>query len=585
MSRFAVVAAALGAMLMVSGCGEEPEPAEPEFPNPLLSRVPADTPYVMATGEPVSESVTEAWNENFRPAIDIARVQFEEAREEIASDKPELAARLSAIMDEILALAEKEEREKIGLTREDRLVVYGHGLMPVLRMTVSDPEAFRAFLTRVGNKSGVGFGSTTHEDREVARLAVDPVVVLGSLHDGVLSVGVAMLDGEETMLEHLASHRPDGESLADSGAAASLVGDYGFQSLGVGYLDIPRMLGLVVGDGNAPGLLDRFGAEAEALTPACGGELVSLAGKVPRLVFGYDDMSESALAMRSILELEAGVAEALAGWTAPVPGLGAPTDARLAFGTSLDATRMAPDIKNWMNAAAEREFECAFLADIPWQESATQINVAPLHMAGNPKGFMVRLDDFEIHDIEARDFTASASFVGVFDNAQALAGMVRMMSPELQSLELPTDGTPVQVPAEAMQGLDQPVWAASTSTQLAGALGEGAEQRVTEVMNADAPAPAPFLHFDFDAAWFYNTLADWMPRIAEQAENAAEDGENGENGEDESGGGAPSEEELADIEQGVEMMRLYGDILGRMSYQIRFTDRGVEMATRTTLKD
>jgi hypothetical protein len=585
MSRFAVVAAALGAMLVLSGCGEEPEPAEPEFPNPLLTRVPADTPYVMATGEPVSESVTEAWNENFRPAIDIMRAQFEQASKELEAEKPALAAQLSAVMDEVLALADKEKREQIGLSREDRLVVYGHGLMPVLRMTVSDPEAFRAFLTRVGNKSGVGFGSTTHEEMEVARLAVDPVVVLGNLHDGVLSVGVATLEGEEAMLEHLASDRPDGESLADSGAASSLVSDYGFQSMGVGYLDIPRMLGLVVGDGIAPGMLDRFGAEMKALTPACRGELVSLAGKVPRLVFGYDEMSESSLAMRSVLELEAGVAGVMADWTVPVPGLGAPTEARYAFGMSLDGTKAAPDIKNWMNAAAKREFACAFLADVPWKESATQINVAPLHMAGNPKGFMIRLDELEIHDIEARDFTASASFVGVFDNAQTLAGMARMMSPELQSLELPTDGTPVQVPAEAMQGFDQPVWLAATNTNLAGALGEGAKQRVTQVMGADAPANPPSLHFDFDAAWFYNTLADWMPRFAEQADDADEGGENGENGEDGSGDSAPSEEELAEIERGAEMMRVYGDILGRMSYQIRFTDRGVEMATRTTLKD
>ncbi len=588
MSRHAIVAAVLGAALFLSGCGKDPEPAQPDFPNPLLSRVPADTPYVLATGDPVSESVTEAWSENFRPAIDIARVQFEQAREEMASENPELAARLSAVMNEVMALAEKEEREKIGLTRDDRLVVYGHGLMPVLRMTVTDPEAFRDFLTRIGNKSGVGMGSTTIDGREVARLAMDPVVLLGGLEDGVLAVGLSTLDGEQSMLEHLFKPAAAGESLADSGAASALVDEYGFLSAGVGYVDIPGLLRRVIGDGDAPGVLDQFDAAPETLTPACRGELVALAGKMPRLVFGYDELSESAMAMRSVLELEPGVAGAMSGWTVPVPGLGAPTDARYAFGMSLDGTRAASDIKGWMNAAAERKFECAFLADVAWKERAGQINVAPLYMVGNPKGFLFQLEELEIRDIETKDFTASASFMAVFDNAQTLAGMARTISPELQSLDLPTDGTPVQVPTETLQGFDQPVWMASTNTSLAGALGEDAEQRVTRAINAEAPAPAPFLHFDFDAAWFYNMLADWMPRLASEAEDMAGDEDagtdNGEGDQAASGDDELTAEDLADIQQTADMMRAYGDILGRISYHVRFTEQGVETATRTTLK-
>lgn len=587
MSRFAVVAAALGVSLLLTGCGKDP--AEPEFPNPLLTRVPADTPYVLVTGEPVSEEVTEAWSENFRPAFDIARVQFEQLEQEIAVENPALAAQVSAVMEEILALADKEEREQIGVTRDDGLVIYGYGLMPVLRMTVSDPEAFRAFLTRIGNKAGVGMGSTTHDGREVSRLAFDPVVVLGDLRDGVVSVGVTGLDGEQAMLEHLFSEAPTGETLAESGAASALVSEYGFLSAGVGYLDIPRMLALITGDGETPGVLDRFGAVPEDLTPACRGELVSLAGKMPRLVFGYDNLSESAMTMRSILEMEAGVAEALAGWTVPVPGLGAPTDARYAFGMSLDGTKAAQDIKGWMNAAAEREFECEFLAEVTWKESAAKINVAPLYMVGNPKGFMFQLNELEIRDIEAKDFTASASFMAVFDNAQTLAGMARMISPELQSMELPTDGTPVQVPAEAMQGFDQPLWLAATNTNLAGAVGDGAAERISQVMNADAPTPAPFLHFDFDAAWFYNMLADWMPKLARHAESVAADGEEGDAGEGGEAGDAEepglTNEDLEEIQRTADMMRAYGDILGRISYQIRFTDQGIEGATRTTLKD
>lgn len=586
MSRFATVAAALVAVLFLAGCGQEPEPARPDFPNPLLSRVPADTPYIMATGEPVSESVTEAWSENFRPAIDLARLQFEQLEEEISADKPELAARMSAVFEEIMALAEQDERDRIGLTRDDSLVLYGNGLMPVLRMTVSDPEAFGDFLTRIGNKTGVGAGSTTFEGREVSRLAFDPVVVLGGLHDGLFSVGVSSLDGEQAMLEHLFSAEQGGETLADTGAAPALVDEYGFLSTAVGYMDIPRLLALVIGDGSAPGVLDGFGIAPEALTPACRGELVSLAGTMPRLVFGYDELSASALDMRSVLELDAEVAGTMAGWAVPVPGLGAATEARYAFGMSLDGAKAAQDIKAWMRAAGEREFECAFLADVSWKAKASQVNVAPLYMVGNPKGFMFQLEELEIRDLESRDFTASASFVAVFDNAQTLAGMMRMISPELQALELPTDGTPVQVPAEALQGFDQPLWLAATSTNLGGALGEGAEQRVTRVMNADAPTPAPILYFDFDAAWFYNMLADWMPRIASRVEraDAGEATGDADEGEGEADGGLTAGD-IEDIEQTAAMMRLYGDILERVSYQIRFTEQGVDVASRTTLKD
>lgn len=600
MSRITSILAALALSLLIAGCGEEPK--EPEFPNPLLNRVPADTPYVLASGEPVSEAVSEAWAERFRPAIDIARQQFNQTIKEIEAENPALASQLSAIVDELLTLAEKDEREKIGVTREDRVVIYGNGLMPVVRMTVSDPEAFRAFLTRIGNKSGIGMGSTTYEGQQVSRLAMDPAVVLGALQDGVLSVGVSTLDGEQAMKDHLFGAQISGETLADSGAMTALIEQYDFMSAGAGYLDVPGLLRRIIGDGDVPGLLDQFDVVPQELTPACRTELVSLAGKAPRLVFGYKEMTESVMDMRTVLELEPAIAEDMTGWTVPVPGLGAPSDARYAFGMSLDGTKAAQTVKGWLATAGERDFQCGFLAETPWKESATKINVAPLYMVGNPKGFLFQLNELEIRDIEARDFTASASAVAVFDNAQTLAGMVRMMAPQLQTMEIPTDGTPVQMPAEATGDLDQPIWFASTETTLAMALGDGAEGRVGEAMNAEAPSPAPFIHFDFDAGWLYNMLADWMPRIAREAKAAkqaaeqAQDVEPGTENEgtapegeeaapDESEDGQLSAEEIAELEQAAEMMRVYGRILGRMSYQVRFTQQGVEVVTHTTLKE
>lgn len=595
MGRFATVLAALAAVLLLAACAEEPK--EPEFPNPLLSRVPADTPYVLATGEPIDESVSETWAKQFKPAIDIARQQIEQTTDELSEERPQLAAQMSAIMEELLALAEKEEREQIGLTRDDRLVIYGNGVMPVLRMTVSDPGAFRGFLTRLGNKSGVGMGSTTHGDREVSRLAVDPVVVLGALHDGVLSVGVTTLDREKAMLDHLFSGQVQGETLADARAFPALIDRYGFMSAGAGYMDVPGLLRAVIGDGEVPGLLDRFPAAPQELNAACRSELVTLAGKVPRLVFGYDEMTESSMTMRSVLEVEPAAAEAMAGWTVPVPGLGRETDARYAFGMSLDGTKAAQTVKGWLKSAGERQYECGFLAETPWKESASQINVAPLYMVGNPKGFMFRLDELEIRDIEARDFTASASAAGVFDNAQTLAGMVKMMAPALQTMDLPSDGTPVQVPPEAVGPLGQPVWLASTDKTLAMALGEDAERRVGQALDAEAPEPAPFLHFDFDAGWFYNKLAEWMPRIARTAkmtEEAGAEQQQGDGGDENAGADEDqstdendglSAKELAEIEQAAEMMRVYGDILDRIGYQIRFTGNGVEVVTTTTLKE
>lgn len=601
MSRFATALAALAAFLLLAACGEEPK--EPEFPNDLLTRVPADTPYVIASGEPVSEEVMQAWQEQVRPAMDLARLQIDEAIGQLEAEQPALAAQLMAVMDEILTLAEQEERAKIGIEREDRIVIYGNGLMPVVRLTVSDPEAFRSFLGRLGAKSGVGMGSTTYQGKQISRLAMDPVVILGALDDGELAVGVSSLDGEQAMLEHLFGESASGETLADSGAMSALVEDYGFMSVGAGYMDLPRLVSLIIGNGEVPGLLDHFDAAPEELSPECRGELVALTGKMPRMVFGYDEMTESSMAMRWVLELESDIAEAMSGWTVPVPGLGAETDAKYVFGMSLDGTKAAQTVKDWLKAAGERQYQCSFLAETPWKESATQINVAPLYMVGNPKGFMFQLNELEIRDLETQDFTASASAVAVFDNAQTLAGMVRMMAPSLQGMEIPTDGSPIQVPAEAVPDLKQPIWLASTQTTLSMALGEGSDTRVTEALNAESVTPPPFVHFDFDAGWFYTMLADWMPKIAREAAaadaeipdagaEAVPEGDQGAEDESQAGAGesAPAdggldEKELAEIEKAAEMMRLYGEILGRVDYSIRFTGKGVEVSSSATFKN
>ena len=103
------------------------------------------------------------------------------------------------------------------------------------------------------------------------------------------------------------------------------------------------------------------------------------------------------------------------------------------------------------------------------------------------------------------------------------------------------------------------VFAAMDEDGIAISMGDDAEDRVTDVLNADVIEPTPVFSMAMDAGRYYEMIADSM--MVDPNDDLPEE----------------TREALRDT------LLVVGDIYDRMSLDMRFTENGVEFSTVVTI--
>ena len=144
-----------------TGCGKSREQQEIDSPltdgSGLLRYVPADTPYVFGTLAPPPDDFVD----KIEPTLDRVLAAYSTMLEVAVSDglaesevDSEEAATIKAVVEELRSLLSIDGLRAAGLTRESTFVLYGNGLLPVARVTLSDGSLFDDAITRIEAKAG-----------------------------------------------------------------------------------------------------------------------------------------------------------------------------------------------------------------------------------------------------------------------------------------------------------------------------------------------------------------------------------------------------------------------------------------------
>jgi hypothetical protein len=160
----------------------------------LLQYIPADSPYVVAAAEPLPADVRDALVEKTRPVMEayanLLRVVItERAAEENADESGQRASR--ELIAEFTRLMTPEGLESAGIGRLSTAAVYGHGLWPVLRISLSDDALMEETLSRLEDRLGHKMPTATVDGRSyrVAEGEDDGAIIIAVL-DGYLVVSV-----------------------------------------------------------------------------------------------------------------------------------------------------------------------------------------------------------------------------------------------------------------------------------------------------------------------------------------------------------------------------------------------------------
>lgn len=517
----------LALTLALAACGKKTAVEDDASP---LAYVPADTAFVMANREPMPEATVNAWSRQMQGTWPILIGMYEKMLTSIPAtddDKPQAAAAkrvAEAIIAELKPLDSMDKWATLGFTPKARSAIYSVGLVPVMRTELGDPDAFRAMLARIEANSGAKLGTIEVGGQSVQTIELDKVRGLIAIEGRQLVASLLPTNADEALLRSvLGLDRPQ-QSLAASGALTALEQAEGYQPYFSGWVDLRRIVALIDKD---PGYR-AFAAlatdkPAPALDDTCRAELDGLFAQMPRMVFGYTRIDAARMDASARLDLAAPIAQSLMTLSSPPPGSNAPVGALYDVALSLPVLKLKDFLLARIEPVVASPYQCAAFAE--WNTKAVEMKAQLSQFVPPPlsdfTGLRLTLDHFSWPADGEPDL--SARLLVATSNPQALVGMAQMALPALAQLSIPTDGTPVALPADTIPssvGFVPTLSVAMNANAVALASGGG---DLKTYLAAPAASDGQLMRFGFTGG-FYALFGDLMGRFGAMlpAENQAD---------------------------------------------------------------
>lgn len=558
--------------LALAACSNKDD-SEPQ--SDLLKFIPADTPYVLVTQEKLPDDVYAKIEPHMDQLLSsyrrLIRATVDATREEIEAEggDSESMDNADALVDELAALLSVDGLGAAGIDRNSRFAFFGHGLLPVTRLTLSDGSLLEAEFTRLETRAGKKL-DTSSIGGHTYRYAGDEQwrIIIAIIEDQLVLTFAPAAANDEQLKTILGLNLPV-NNIAASGELTAIAGKYDFEDFLIGFSDLQRVVATFTDEqtGINALLLEQAGYEPVDLSEVCLNEIDVMTGILPRVVTGYTHISERQLTSRMIFELREDIARGMTGLSGTVPGLGSVSGDLFSFGMSFDLLAIRQFYADRLDAMEANPLECELFADLQGAvadgRAALQQPVPPI--AYGFKGFLAVIDDIQGMDIENGIPPSSIDmrFLVSTDNAEGLLAMGAMFSPEIAALNLESGGEPVRLDLPQIAAMGQTVYAALNDTALALSVGENMQDGLQEMLAADVTSPQPILSIDLDAAKYYDYIA-----ASVAADANAE---------------LPEMPEFQAALQ--DLVSAPRDIFSRFRVDVQFTGNGVEFISTATLHD
>lgn len=467
----------------------------------LLAYVPADTPWVLANTQPLPELALAGMQRQVEAVSPMYPAMFRDIREDLVAEDgdAQVIALLEALEAELGDGNLQAAYEDIGMDLAPQMVFFGHGLVPVLRLVLADPERFEAFLVRLEDAAGEALPRIEARGLQVRRLALGeaPVDLLMAIIDDQLVVTLAPRDVAEPLLEELLGLRMPSRSLANTRDLRQLNREYGYQPNFSGYLDTQRLAERAMAPATPieSAFLSAAGIEKPEPTPQCRAEFQALAAAWPRVAFGYTRLDATVQEARLVVEAREDIAEALVGLRAPMPGPEARAeDSLMDFGLAWRLDALPGVVNRYADAARAAPWQCESLLGL--NEAFAQLREG----MSNPGVFMaapmlqsiyVSVDDFQQVAGGMPEVSGVLSIGS--QNPASLLSMAQAFLPQLATMELAPDRQPRALSLQAV-GVQAPAEIAMSEDALALAVGAEALPRLPQALGSRGDAHQPLLH-------------------------------------------------------------------------------------------
>ena len=589
-TRPVVLAVAIGGLLL-AGCHHKDK-------NAPLAFVPADTPYVIANLDVLDDDTRKAMLAQADAQLPAQLAQINSSADELATKDADTARLIHAFTAEFSGKTIESFAQNAGLNLKGHSAFYGLGLSPVLRMDLSDPKAFDAFVDRLetayGKKLDVASVDGVSYRRHVSAETGTEVILAVIGKQAIAAVLPA--DASQTLLRQaLGLDRPS-ESLLDDGSLEKLAKAKDYQPWAVGELDLTRLLPLIAG-GKDPLFAALLKAHAQAesaktgepvanqtqIPPSCATDAARIAARVPQISFGYTQLDASHQNLRWDVAVADDIGKTFSGLQVGLPGLGSDGTGPFDLSVALPMGAVRTFWSAQADAVAAKPFTCPALTDLndSFAKLGLLMQKAAVPPLGDLTGLRIVIDSLTPSSDGSMPKLTGRVVIGS-SNPAALLAMAQMTVPALGQLRVNADGKPTELPPTMTSMFGEPGWVAMGAKALVIALGAGEDAHLAEALNAPTGDEGRMLRMHLTGAMYGN----WATLMEQKAEamaslSAAMDHDPAA---DPNGSGQQAAQAAARAKAQFSAMQAQAARIKDITGEVHVTDNDVIITSQTTLK-
>jgi hypothetical protein len=530
----------------------------------ILTYVPADTIYFVGGLEPAPiKNMLEAMPPEWHA---MQQTDFNEGLQKEPNMPPAIKILLGLFSEYMQALKDPSTATTtMGIGSELESAFYSVGTTPVLRIKLIDANAFNQFVQRAETVAQVtattethgGLSFSTYSFQKPGNTSADSEntkLVIHTNNDYAL-ITLLTTGADATMRDTILGTQKPANALGNTTVLQDIKDTYHFHPSYIGYINHQEIMkGLTSPESNAFGqMLSSLLETARALepaaqneaaaantppaenepapenplaaiqTPACQTELMAMTKTWPRTVFGYTQLelekkpmqmdmrmlveNTDPAYMKELQKLRGFIpASVLTPTNKPVFGLG--------FGFNVDA--LTPVASQVMNDFMKKDYQCEPLAAMKQQLTTSNPLLAMgmmTGMAAGVQGISATILDFDGElkltqqgaqpDIRSLDaiITLSAK------DPQRLLAMAANMQQGMPPIQIPADGTPVDLPIPLPAPGLGPVKLAQKGNHVVAYIGEKAAQ-LAQTLSSEPLAATGMFAFNMDFGRYMKFVSD-----------------------------------------------------------------------------
>ncbi len=431
--RFVTLAIVAAAVL--AACGKS-QTANNDLP---LAFAPADTPYAYANLEPTPKDILDHSSKQMQAIWPTIFGMYDNMLKHTGKLDARTTRIAAAILDELRPRDSLDKLREIGFKPDGHVALYGVGLIPVLRMELGDPAAFRAMVARIETKVGEKIPTGRTGDQDYWQIGDGDVSAIFAVQNSHFVATLWANGVNDTVKQALLGVTRPAKNLADAGTLQALAKQYHYTPYGEGYFDT---VALVQRLADAPTGTDleiakglKLPTEGAITDPVCKHEILDIAHKFPRIVLGVESAAPQKMKIGAQLEIETTLAQQLMTVLTAAPGTGVAAQGLLDFSVSLPVLKLKDFWIKQAAAVVAKPFACASLSKLndEFRDSKAKVDVTIPPPFSDLTGVRFTLTKVEPRGSGMPDFAGKVLMAT--NNPLAALGMAQMGMPRAQGSE------------------------------------------------------------------------------------------------------------------------------------------------------